>query len=496
MSSSTHFVPPLKDKSLLREEAFVNGKWVDAKSGKTFDVHDPASNEKIGSCPEMAREDVVLAIQHAHTAFKSFKTTTARERSRLLRRWYELMVENASDLATLITWENGKPLADAIGEVTYAANFFEWFSEEAPRTYGDHIPSYTAGNRIITIRQPVGVCGLITPWNFPAAMVTRKVGPALAAGCTVVLKAPGETPFTSLALAELGKRAGIPDGVFNIVTSLDNTPEVGKELCENPTIKKISFTGSTPVGKLLMQQCSGTLKKLSFELGGNAPFIVFDDSDVDKAVDGAIAAKFRSSGQTCVCANRIYIQKGIYQAFADKFAQKVSNFKVNGGFLEGTTHGPLIHKKAVSKVHDHVEDARAKGANVIIGGHCIDGLGPNFYGMTVITRMKKDMKLHQEETFGPIAGLFEFNTEAEVVELANQSEVGLAGYFYSKDIDRIWRVAEALEVGMVGINTGLVSDPAAPFGGVKQSGFGREGSKYGIDEYTNIKTITFGGIKA
>ncbi|RPB24839.1 succinic semialdehyde dehydrogenase [Terfezia boudieri ATCC MYA-4762] len=496
MPLSTHSVPPLKDKSLLREEAFVNGKWVGAKSGKTFDVHDPASNEKIGSCPEMTREDVVLAIQHAHTAFKSFKATTARERSRLLRRWYELMVENASDLATLITWENGKPLADAKGEVTYAANFFEWFSEEAPRTYGDHIPSSTAGNRIITIRQPVGVCGLITPWNFPAAMVTRKVGPALAAGCTVVVKAPGETPFTALALAELGKRAGIPDGVFNIVTCHDNTPEVGKELCENPTIKKISFTGSTPVGKLLMQQCSGTLKKLSFELGGNAPFIVFDDADVDKAVDGAIAAKFRSSGQTCVCANRIYIQKGIYQAFADKFADKVSNFKVNGGFFEGTTHGPLIHKKAVSKVHDYVEDARAKGANVIMGGQCIDGLGPNFYGMTVITGMKKDMKLHQEETFGPIAGLFEFDTEAEVVELANQSEVGLAGYFYSKDVDRIWRVAEALEVGMVGINTGLVSEPAAPFGGVKQSGFGREGSKYGIDEYTNIKMITFGGIKA
>jgi len=410
----------------------------------------------------MAREDVVLAVQHAYTAFKSFKTTTARERSRLLRRWYELMLENASDLATLITWENGKPLADAKGEVIYAANFFEWFSEEAPRAYGDHIPASTAGNRIITMRQPVGVCGLITPWNFPAAMVTRKVGPALAAGCTVVVKAPGETPFTALALAELGKRAGIPDGVFNIVTCLDNTPEVGKELCENPTVKKISFTGSTPVGKLLMQQCSETLKKLSLELGGNAPFIVFDDADVDKAVEGAIIAKFRSSGQTCVCPNRIYIQKVIYQVFTDKFAKKVSNFKVNGGFAEGTTHGPLVHKRAVSKAHDHVEDARAKGANVIMGGQCIDGLGPNFYGMTVITGMKKDMKLHQEETFGPIAGLFEFDTEAEVVELANQSEVGLAGYFYSRDINRIWRVAEALEVGMVGINTGLVSDPAAP----------------------------------
>jgi len=372
------------------------------------------------------------------------------------------MLENSSDLATLITWENGKPLADAKGEAIYAANFLEWFSEEAPRTYGDHIPVSTTGSRVITIRQPVGVCGIITPWNFPAAMITRGVGPALAAGCTVVVKAPGETPFTALALVELGKQAGFPDGVLNVVTCLENTPEIGKELCENPIVKKISFTGSTSVGKLLMQQSSGTLKKLNFELGGNAPFIVFDDADIDKAVDGAIASKFRTSGQTCVCANRIYVQKDIYQAFADKFARKVSNFRVSGGFAEGTTHGPLIHKKAVDKAHSHVEDAVAKGAKVILGGQCMDDLGPNFYGMTVITGMKKDMKLHQEETFGPIAGLFEFETEAEVVELANQSEVGLAGYFYSRDINRIWRVAEALEVGMVGVNTGLVSDPAVP----------------------------------
>lgn len=410
----------------------------------------------------MARDDVVLAIQHADAALKSFRATTARERSRLLRRWYELMLENISDLATILTWENGKPFADAKGEVTFAATFFEWFSEEAPRTYGDHIPASVAGNRIITIRQPVGVCGLITPWNFPSAMITRKVGPALAAGCTVVVKAPGETPFSVLALAELGKRAGIPDGVLNIVTCLENTPEIGKELCENPTIKKISFTGSTAVGKLLMQQCSGTLKKLSFELGGNAPLIVFDDADVDNAVNGAVLAKFRNSGQTCVCANRIYVQKGIYQTFADKFAKKVSNLKVNGGFTEGTTHGPLIHNRAVSKVHEHVEDARAKGANVVLGGQGIDHLGPNFYGLTVITGMKKDMKIHQEETFGPIAALFEFDTEAEVVDLANQSEVGLAAYIFSRDVNRIWRVAEALEVGMVGINTGLVSDTAGP----------------------------------
>jgi len=493
MPLSTHVVPPLKDTSLFREEAFVNGKWVGAKSGKTFDVHDPASNEKIGSCPEMSKEDVITAVNHAQTAFKSFRNTTARERARMLRRWYGLIMENASDLATLITWENGKPLADAKGEVTYTANFFEWFSEEAQRTYGDYIPSSIAGNRIVTMRQPVGVCGLITPWNFPAAMIARKVGPALAAGCAVVVKAPGETPFTSLALAELGRRAGVPDGVFNIITCLENTPEVGKELCENHIIKKISFTGSTPVGKLLMQQCSPTLKKLSFELGGNAPFIVFDDADLEKSVEGAIAAKFRSSGQTCVCANRIYVQKGIYKQFAEKLTEKVAKFKLGGGYHEETTHGPLIHEKAVSKVHEHVQDAKEKGATVVLGGQGLEELGPNFYGLTVLTGMKKHMRLHMEETFGPVAGLFEFETEDEVIELANESEVGLAGYFYSRDVDRIWRVAEALEVGMVGINTGLISDPAAPFGGVKQSGFGREGSKYGIEDYTTIKMMTFGG---
>lgn len=442
----------------------------------------------------MCKEDVVPAINYAEEAFKSFRNTTARERARILRRWYTLMMEHESDLATLITWENGKPLADAKGEVTYAANFFEWFSEEAQRTYGDYIPSSIAGNRIVTMRQPVGVCGLITPWNFPAAMITRKAGPAIAAGCAVVVKAPGETPFTSLAIAELGHRAGVPDGVFNIITCLENTPEIGRELCENPIIKKISFTGSTSVGKILMQQCAPTLKKLSLELGGNAPFIVFDDADLEKAVDGAIAAKFRSSGQTCVCANRIYVQSGIYKKFAKKFAERVTKFKVGGGYDEGTTHGPLIHEKAVGKVHEHVEDAKQKGASVIVGGHGLEELGPNFYSMTVLTDMKKDMRLHKEETFGPVAGLFKFETEDEVIGLANESEVGLAGYFYSKDIDRIWRVAEALEVGMVGINTGLISDPAAPFGGVKQSGFGREGSMYGIDEYTNIKMMTFGGI--
>ena len=425
-------------------------------------IVDPASTEKIGSCPEMSREDVAVAIDHAAVAFKKFKHMVPRERARILRRWYDLMIENASDLATILTWENGKPKSDATREVIYAAEFFEWFSEEAPRIYGDHIPTSAVGNRVITIRQPIGVCGLITPWNFPAAMITRKAAPAIAAGCTVVVKAPGETPFASLALAELSRRAGVPDGVFNVVTCLDNTPSVGKELCENPVIKKISFTGSTAVGKILMQQCAPTLKKLSFELGGNAPFIIFDDANLDDAVTGAITSKFRSSGQACICANRIYIQKGIYQQFAEKFASKVREFKVGSGYEESVTHGPLIHDRAVGKVHEHVEDARAKGATVILGGkHNVD-LGPNFYGPTVITGMHKGMRIHQEETFGPIAGLFEFDTEEEVIELANASEVGLAGYFYSRDVNRIWRVAEALEVGMVGINVGLVSDVVSP----------------------------------
>jgi len=403
-------------------------------------------------------------------------------------------MENADDLATLITWENGKPLADAKGEVTYAANFFEWFSEEAPRQYGDTIPATIPGNRIATIREPIGVCGLITPWNFPAAMITRKIGPALAAGCTVVAKSPGETPFTSLAIAELGNRAGIPKGVVNIISALENTPEIGNLLTTSPIIKKVSFTGSTGVGKLLMKQSSSTLKKLSFELGGNAPFIVFDDADVDIAVAGAVASKFRSSGQTCVCANRILVQSGIYDSFAQKLAAKVNDFKVGYGYEEGVTHGPLIHDRAISKVDDHVRDAEKKGAKVIQGGQKIPELGSNFFQPTVMTGMTADMQLASEETFGPVAGLFKFETEEEVVKLANSSEVGLAGYFFSRDLQRIYRVAEALEVGMVGVNTGLISDPAAPFGGVKESGFGREGSKYGVGDYQVIKMITYGGM--
>ena len=412
----------------------------------------------------------------------------------MLRDWFNLMNENAEDIATLITWENGKPLTDAKGEVAYAAAFLQWFAEEAPRNYGDQIPATVHGNRAITIKQPIGVVGLITPWNFPAAMITRKIGPALAAGCTIVAKSPGETPFTALALAELSKRACIPPGVINIVTTLENTAEVGETLTTSQIIKKVSFTGSTNVGKLLMRQSSSTLKKLSFELGGNAPFIVFDDcGDLDTAVAGVIACKFRSSGQTCVCANRIYVQKGIYDNFAHRLAAKVEEFQVSFGFDARTTHGPLIHDRAVQKVDKHVRDAEAKGGKVLIGGQRMPELGPSYFQPTVITDMTNEMDLASEETFGAVAGLFPFTTEKEVVALANDTEVGLAGYFFSRDIGRIWRVAEALEVGMVGVNTGVISDPATPFGGVKESGFGREGSKYGTDEYTIIKTITMGG---
>ncbi|KAK5170789.1 hypothetical protein LTR04_003677 [Oleoguttula sp. CCFEE 6159] len=489
-----HSVPPLSDKSLLKTQTYVNGEWIDAKSGQTFEVKDPSTGKLIGTQPEMNREDTEAAISAAEAALPAFRAMTGRQRSKLLRKWYDLMVENADDLAKLITWENGKPMADAKGEVAYAANFFEWFSEEAPRTYGETIPATVAGNRVFTVKEPVGVCGLITPWNFPAAMITRKIGPALAAGCTVVAKSPGETPLTAAALAELAHRAGIPKGVVNFVTALKNTAEVGETLTSSPIVRKVSFTGSTGVGKLLMKQSADTLKKLSFELGGNAPFIVFDDADLDVAVAGAIASKFRSSGQTCVCANRLYIQKGIYDAFATAFADKVKNFKVGGGYDEGVTHGPLIHDRAVSKVQAHVDDAISQGGKVLVGGQKIPELGANFFQPTVIRDMTDDMKLAHEETFGPVAGLFPFATEAEVVKLANAAEVGLAGYFFSKDVQRCYRVAEALEVGMVGVNTGLISDPAAPFGGVKHSGFGREGSSLGIEEYQTTKMITLGGM--
>lgn len=404
------------------------------------------------------------------------------------------MIENSEDLATLITWENGKPLAEAKGEVTFAANFLEWFSEEAPRPYGDNIPASVPGNRVVTIKEPIGVVGLLTPWNFPAGMITRKIAPALAAGCTIVCKAPGEAPFTGLAIAELAHRSGIPKGVVNIVTTLENISAVGKTICTHPSIAKVSFTGSTAIGKLLMQHASSSLKVLSMELGGNAPFIVFDDADLDLAVAGAVTCKFRSSGQTCVCANRIYVQRGILDEFIKQFVERVKAFKLGNGFESDVTHGPLIHCRAVEKVSAHVKDAEKKGGKVILGGQRLPELGDNYYQPTIITNMTEQMAISYEETFGPVAGIFSFDTEEQVVRLSNNVEHGLAGYLFSRDLHRVSRVAEALEVGMVGVNTGVISDSASPFGGIKQSGYGREGSKYGIEEYQHIKTITYGGM--
>lgn len=415
---------------------------------------DPSTLAEVATCPEFDEKDTEASILAAHEAFKSYRKIPARARARYLRKWYDLMMENAEDLAAIITLENGKPLADARTEVAYAASFFEWFSEEAPRIYGDTIQASNPSCRLVTLKEPVGVCGLIAPWNFPAAMITRKAGPALAAGCTVVVKAPAEAPLTALALAELAHRAGIPKGVVNIITALDNTVSVGKVLTTHPIIKKVSFTGSTGVGKLLMNQCSSTLKKLSFELGGNAPFIVFEDADLDAAVKGLIASKFRISGQTCVCANRILVHRAVYDKFTKMLVDAIKGFVVGDGFGEKTTHGPLIHGRAVAKVDEHVKDAVSKGARVLLGGKPLTELGPNFFDITVLADMKPGMKVCSEETFGPVAAFFAFDTEEEAIALANDADVGLAGYFFSKDVSRCWRVAEALEVGMVGVNIG------------------------------------------
>ncbi|KAF7558029.1 hypothetical protein G7046_g5925 [Stylonectria norvegica] len=485
----------LRDPTLLKNGVcYVDGEWIPSRSGKTFEVTDPATGEFIALCPDFNENDTEAAIEASSGAFASFKALTGRERSKILRKWYDLAVESADDLSILVTWENGKPLTEATGEVKYALGFLEWFSEEAPRVSGDTILASNPNNRISTYKEPIGVCALITPWNFPAGMIARKSAPAIAAGCTVVVKAAAETPLTSLALAELAHRAGVPKGVFNVITtSSESTPAVGKVLTTHPIVKKVSFTGSTNIGKLLMQQSSSTLKKLSLELGGNAPFIVFDDADIDAAVAGAITCKFRGSGQTCVCANRIYVQKKIHDEFSHRFIEAIDvAFKVGNGFDKGTTHGPLIHDRSVARVEALVEDARAKGAK-IFGGEKMAGAG-SFFKPTVLLGATKDMKVSSEEIFGPVAALFPFETEAEVVDLANSSSVGLAGYIYSQDIHRIQRVAEHLEVGMVGANTGVLSDQSSPFGGVKESGYGLEGSIYGINEYLVTKTITYGGM--
>ncbi|QRV87821.1 aldehyde dehydrogenase family protein [Ceratobasidium sp. AG-Ba] len=493
-SSLTTNFTVIKDQSLIKNQAFIGGQWVDAKDGGKIKVTNPATGELLGTVPELGVEDTKKAIQHAAEAFKTWSKTTPKERHDILRKLYQLMVDNGDDLGTIITLENGKSLAEGKGENAYSASFVESIAAEALRTYGEVIPSPMLSIRNVVVKQPVGVAALLTPWNFPSAMIGRKLAPALAAGCTVVIKPPAETPFSALALAELARRAGVPDGVINIVTTDKYIKDVGKELCESKDVKKVSFTGSTPVAKLLSQQASSTLKKVSWEAGGNAPFIVFDDADIEKAVEGAIACKFRGSGQTCVCANRIYVQSSVYADFAAQLAEKVDAFKIGNGMDPKTTHGPLIHEKAIGKVEAHVKDAVAKGASILIGGKRAESLGPNFFEPTVLADVPSDAQLADEETFGPVAALIKFETEDEVIRLANNSDVGLAGYFFSRDVGRVWRVAEALEVGMVGTNTGLISQAQVPFGGIKESGLGREGGPHGIDEYMNTKLVVFGGL--
>ncbi|MGZ9711295.1 NADP-dependent succinate-semialdehyde dehydrogenase [Glaciimonas sp. GNP009] len=481
----------LKDASLFRQQAYINGVWSDADNGETFPVTNPATGETIGTVPLMGTTETRRAIAAANAAWKSWRRKTAKERSVVLRKWNDLMLANADDLALIMTLEQGKPLAEAKGEITYAASFIEWFAEEGKRAGGDTIPSTSPNNRIVVIKEPIGVCAAITPWNFPAAMITRKVGPALAAGCPMVLKPAESTPFSALALAVLAERAGVPAGVFSVVTGAARV--IGAEMTSNPIVRKLTFTGSTGVGRLLMEQCAPTIKKLSLELGGNAPFIVFDDADLDAAVEGAMASKYRNAGQTCVCANRLYVQAGVYDAFAEKLVAAVAKLKVGDGQQEGVTQGPLIDQKAVEKVEHHIADALSKGARILAGGKR-HSLGHSFFEPTILADVTSDMVVAREETFGPMAPLFRFTTDDEVVAMANDTEFGLASYFYSRDIGRIWRVAEALESGIVGINTGLISTEVAPFGGVKQSGLGREGSKYGIEDYQVIKYLCMGGM--
>lgn len=481
----------LKDMKLFREQCYIDGKWVGADKGGTIAVDNPATGQTMGTVPKMGATETRRAIEAANAAFPAWAKKTGKERAGLIRKWFDLLIANADDIALLMTTEQGKPLAEAKGEVMYAASFLEWFAEEAKRVYGDVIPTYQADRRIVTLKQPVGVCALITPWNFPAAMITRKAGPALAAGCTVVIKPASQTPFTALALAELAERAGIPKGVINVLTG--SASEIGAEMTGNPIVRKLSFTGSTEIGKLLMSQGAQTVKKMSMELGGNAPFIVFDDADIDAAVEGAILSKFRNTGQTCVCANRLLVQDKVYDVFADKLAAAVAKLKVSPGTEAGAQQGPLIDMKAVEKVEEHIKDALGKGAVVKTGGKR-HALGGRFFEPTVIANVNTKMAVAREETFGPLAPLFRFKTEEEAIKMANDTEFGLASYFYGRDIGRIWRVAEALEYGLVGINVGVMATEVAPFGGWKESGIGREGSKYGMDEYLEIKYLCMGGM--
>ena len=479
----------LNDPTLFRQQALINGRWRDASSKETLAVTNPANGQQLGSVPKMGAAETREAIDAAAGALPAWRALTAKERSAILRRWFELMMEHQDDLARLMTLEQGKPLAEAKGEISYAASFIEWFAEEGKRIYGDTIPGHQADKRLLVIKQPIGVTAAITPWNFPAAMITRKAGPALAAGCTMVLKPASQTPFSALALAELANRAGIPEGVFNVVTG--SASEVGNELTGNPLVRKLSFTGSTEIGRQLMEQCAKDIKKVSLELGGNAPFIVFDDADLDKAVEGALASKFRNAGQTCVCANRLYVQDGVYDRFAEKLQQAVSKLQIGDGLQPNVTIGPLIDEKAIAKVQEHIADALDKGARVATGGKPHE-LGGNFFQPTILVDVPSDAKVAKEETFGPLAPLFRFKDEADVIAQANDTEFGLAAYFYARDLGRVFRVGEALEYGIIGINTGLISTEVAPFGGVKSSGLGREGSKYGIEDYLEIKYMCIG----
>jgi succinate-semialdehyde dehydrogenase/glutarate-semialdehyde dehydrogenase len=479
----------LRDRSLFREQAFVGGRWEHAADGRTITVTNPATGEFIGHVPNMGAAETRRAIEAAEKALPDWRARTAKERAQILRRWFDLMIANQEDLAVLMTVEQGKPLAESRGEIAYAASFLEWFGEEAKRVYGDVIPGHGRDKRIVVLKQPIGVTAAITPWNFPAAMIARKVAPALAAGCTMVIKPSELTPYSAFAMCVLAEKAGVPAGVVSVITG--EAKPIGGELTSNPTVRKLSFTGSTPVGKLLMAQCASTVKKLSLELGGNAPFIVFDDADLDAAIAGAVASKYRNAGQTCVCANRIYVQRGIYDRFAERLAETAAAMKVGNGLAPDTQVGPLIDDRAIQKVERHVEDALSNGAKILTGGQRGDHNG-HFYSPTVLVGVTADSLAMREETFGPVAPLVRFDDENEAIRLANNSEFGLASYFYSRDIQRVWRVAEALESGMVGINDGIISTEVAPFGGIKESGLGREGSKYGLEEYVELKYLCLG----
>jgi succinate-semialdehyde dehydrogenase/glutarate-semialdehyde dehydrogenase len=481
----------LKDQNLFRQQCFINGVWSSTADGSTIAVNNPATGEIIGTVPKMGASETHSAIDAANEAYPAWRAKTAAERSAILRRWFELMLENQEDLAVLMTAEQGKPLAESRGEIAYAASFIEWFAEEGKRVYGDTIPTFQKDKRIVVIKEPIGVCAAITPWNFPAAMITRKAGPALAVGCTMVLKPASLTPYSALALAVLAERAGIPAGVFNVITGASGA--IGGEMTANPIVRKLTFTGSTEIGKILIKQCAGTVKKVAMELGGNAPFIVFDDADLDAAVEGAIASKYRNTGQTCVCTNRFLVQDGVYDAFAEKLAVAVGKLKVGDGLKGETQQGPLIDMSALEKVEEHIADAVGKGARILLGGQRHE-LGGTFFQPTILADVRTDMAVAREETFGPLAPLFRFTSDEEAIAMANDTEFGLAAYFYTRDIGRVWRVAEALEYGIVGINAGLISSTVAPFGGMKESGVGREGSKYGVDDFLEVKYLCMGGI--